>query len=59
MVRFVVIAVFVVVLWLLLLKLFREVKTSSVDWRGVVAILAFVALAVYLHYATGVGGIAG
>lgn len=59
MVRFIVIAVFVVVLWLLLLKLFREVRTSSVDWRGVVAILGFIALAIYLHYMTGVGGIAG
>ena len=55
MIRFVVIGVVVVLAWVLLLKLFREMKGRDIDWTGVAAFVGFVALAFYLHHATGIG----
>ena len=55
MIRFVVIALIVIVAWILLLKLFREMKGAGIDWTGLAAIAGFIALAFYLHHVTGIG----
>ena len=55
MLRFVVIALIVIVVWVLLLKLFRDIKASRVDWKGWGIIAAFIALAFYLRQVTGIG----
>lgn len=43
-------------IWLAL-RLAREVGRADVDWRGVAFAGGFVALAFYLHHATGIGGL--
>ena len=55
MLRFVVIALIVIVAWVLLLKLFRDIKAAKVDWKGWAIIAGFIALALYLRHATGIG----
>lgn len=55
MIRFVLIAVIAVVAWLVLLKLFRELKSANVDWTGVTAALGFIVLAFWLRHVTGWG----
>ena len=55
MMRFVVLALFVVALWLLLLVLYRWATRAAVDWTGIAFIAGFVALAFYLRHATGMG----
>lgn len=55
MFRFVVIALIVVVAWVLLLKLFRDIRASKVDWKGWAIIAGFIALAFYLRHVTGIG----
>ena len=54
MLRFVVIAVIVIVAWVLLLKLFRDIKAAKVDWKGWAIIAGFMALAFYLRHVTGI-----
>ena len=54
MLRFVVIAVIVIVAWVLLLKLFRDIKAAKVDWKGWSIIAGFIALAFYLRHVTGI-----
>lgn len=53
MLRLVVIALFVVVIWVLLLKLF-DIK-RPLDWNGIAFALGFMALALYLRHVTGMG----
>ena len=55
MIRFAVIALLVVAAWILLLKLFREVKNANIDWTGVATIVGFITLAFYLRHVTGMG----
>ena len=55
MIRLVLIAVVAVVAWVLLLKLFRELKSSSIDWTGVTAAVGFIVLAFWLRHVTGWG----
>jgi hypothetical protein len=55
MLRLVVIALIVIVAWVLLLKLFRELKSAKVDWTGWAVIAGFIALAFYLRHVTGSG----
>jgi len=55
MLRLVVIALIVIVAWVLLLKLFRDIKASKVDWRGWAMIAGFIVLAFYLRHVTGIG----
>ena len=55
MLRFVVIALIVIVAWVLLMKLFRDIKASRVDWKGWAIIAGFIALAFYLSHVTGIG----
>ncbi|WP_269929853.1 hypothetical protein [Aminobacter sp. HY435] len=55
MIRFVILAVVVLVGWLVMLKLYRQVKQPRLDWTGIAAIIGFIALAFYLRYATGFG----
>ncbi len=56
MLRFVVIALIVIVAWVLILKLFRDIKAAKVDWKGWAVIAGFIALAFYLRHVTGFGG---
>ena len=53
MLRLVVIALFVVVIWVLLLKLFD--RKRPLDWNGIAFALGFIALAFYLRHVTGTG----
>ncbi|PWK66932.1 hypothetical protein [Aminobacter sp. AP02] len=55
MLRVVVVAVVVIVAWLLLLKLFHQIKEARIDWTGIAAFIGFIALAFYLRHATGLG----
>ncbi|MCX7303774.1 MAG: hypothetical protein NTV73_05475 [Hyphomicrobiales bacterium] len=55
MLRLVVIALIVIVAWVLLLKLFRDLKAAKVDWKGWAIIAGFIALAFYLRQVTGIG----
>lgn len=56
MLRFVVIAVLVVLAWVLILKITRDVRAARIDWKGWALIAGFVALAFYLRHVTGFGG---
>ena len=55
MVRVLIIAVLVVVAWLLLVRLYRDLAAARVDWNGVAFIVGFVSLAFYLRHVTGLG----
>ena len=55
MMRFVVLALFVVALWLLLLVLYRGATRAAVDWRGTASSAGWVARAAYRPHATGMG----
>ena len=55
MLRFVVIALIVIVAWVLLMKLLRDIRASRVDWKGWAIIAGFIALAFYLRQVTGIG----
>ena len=55
MLRFVVIALIVIVAWMVLVKLFCDIRASKVDWKGWAIIAGFIALAFYLREVTGIG----
>jgi hypothetical protein len=55
MIRFVVIALVVVVTWLLLVRLVKDLKSANIDWTGVTTIIGFIALAFWLRHITGMG----
>ncbi|MGX9574013.1 hypothetical protein [Mesorhizobium sp. f-mel] len=55
MIRLVVIALVVVVAWILLVKLIKQVKSANVDWTGLTTIIGFIALAFWLRHITGMG----
>jgi hypothetical protein len=55
MIRLVVIALVVVVAWILLVKLIKNLKSANVDWTGVTTIIGFIALAFWLRHITGMG----
>jgi hypothetical protein len=55
MIRFVVIALIVLAVWLVLLNVLRLVRRKSIDWTGIATMIGFVVLAFYLHHVTGIG----
>lgn len=55
MIRLVVVAVLVGVVWLLVLQAARLVRGSAIDWKGLALAAGFVALAFYLRHVTGMG----
>ena len=55
MIRLVVIAFIVVVVWVLLLQMIKQVRSANFDWTGVVAIVGFIAMAFWLRHVTGMG----
>jgi hypothetical protein len=55
MIRFVIVALVVILVWVLLLKLLREVRSANVDWKGWAVVAGFIALAFYLNHVTGIG----
>ena len=55
MIRIVVIALIVIVAWIVLLKLTRDIRAAKVDWKGWAFIAGFIALAIYLRHVTGIG----
>ncbi|WP_287350030.1 hypothetical protein [Mesorhizobium sp.] len=55
MIRLVVIALVVVLAWILLVKLIKDLKSANVDWTGVTTIIGFIALAFWLRHITGMG----
>jgi len=55
MLRLAVIALIVIVAWVLLLKLFRDIRAARVDWKGWAIIAGFIVLALYLRHVTGIG----
>jgi hypothetical protein len=50
-----VIALIVIVVWVLLLKLFRDIRAAKIDWKGWAIIAGFIALAFYLRHVTDIG----
>lgn len=57
MLRILLLIVLVIAAIYLAIRLSREISKSDVDWRGIGLAAGFVALAVYLSHATGVGGL--
>lgn len=55
MLRLVVIALIVIVAWVVLLKLYRDLKDAGIDWTGWAFAAGFVTLAFYLRHVTGLG----
>ena len=55
MIRLVAVALGAALLALVLLKIFRELRSANVDWTGVTFALGFVAMAFYLRFVTGIG----
>ncbi|TGQ47623.1 MULTISPECIES: hypothetical protein [unclassified Mesorhizobium] len=55
MIRFVIILPIVVLAWVLLVKLIKELKSANIDWTGVTTIIGFIALAFWLRHITGMG----
>ncbi|PDQ19895.1 hypothetical protein CN311_17200 [Mesorhizobium sanjuanii] len=55
MIRLIIILPIVVVAWLLLVKLIKDVKNANIDWTGVTTIVGFIALAFWLRHVTGMG----
>ncbi|MEZ2332256.1 hypothetical protein AB6802_21255 [Mesorhizobium sp. RCC_202] len=55
MIRFVIILPLIVVTWLLLIRIIRDVKKANIDWTGVATIVGFIALAFWLRHVTGMG----
>lgn len=55
MIRFVLIAAFVVVAWLVLGAIWRRLKAAGLDWNGIAFAAGFVVLAFYLRHVTGMG----
>ena len=55
MIRLVIILPLVIVAWILVVKLIRDVKSANVDWTGVTTIIGFIALAFWLRHVTGMG----
>ena len=55
MIRFVVIALIVLAVWLVLLNVLRLLRRQNIDWTGIATMIGFVALAFYLHHVTGIG----
>ena len=55
MIRVLAIVLIVLVAWLLLAKLSREIRKGSIDWKGWAIFVGFIALAFYLSHVTGIG----
>jgi hypothetical protein len=55
MIRFVVIALIVLAVWVLLLNILRLLKGANIDWTGIATMVGFVVLAFYLRHLTGMG----
>jgi fumarate reductase subunit D len=56
MIRIVFVALVVMVAWCALARLVRGLKAANIDWTGVTAAIAFIALAFWLRHVTGIGG---
>lgn len=57
MLRIVIVALVVILVWLLVMKLIRDIRSAKVDWIGWGLICGFIALAFYLRHVTGIGGL--
>jgi hypothetical protein len=55
MIRLVIILPLVIVAWMLLVKLIKDVKNANVDWTGITTIIGLIALAFWLRHVTGMG----
>ncbi len=55
MLRFVVIALLVVLAWAIMVRLYRTFSKPGIDWTGWAFAAGFVALAFYLRHVTGMG----
>lgn len=55
MIRLVVAAIGMMLVALLLVRVLREVRTLDLDWTGITFAVAFVTLAFYLRFTTGIG----
>ena len=55
MIRIVIVAFAVVLIWLLVVQAIRFVRTRKIDWTGIAFAIGFVALAFYLQQVTGWG----
>ena len=55
MIRIVVLAVLIVLLWLGLTAAIRHFRRNGIDWSGVAFAIGFVMLAFWLHHMTGAG----
>lgn len=57
MIRLVLTAFAVAAVAWLALRIWKDAQSADIDWRGVAFAGGFVALAVYLNHATGIGGL--
>jgi hypothetical protein len=57
MLRIVIVVFALIAASYLLLRLARELGRADMDWRGIVFVAGFVALAFYLRHVTEIGGL--
>lgn len=57
MLRIVVVVFALIAAAYLLLRLARELGKADMDWRGIVFVAGFVAIAFYLRHVTEIGGL--
>jgi uncharacterized membrane protein YkgB len=55
MIRLLVLAILVVLVWLGLLKLIDASRRGRIDWTGVATFVAFIVMAFWLRHITGIG----
>lgn len=55
MLRVAVIALIVILVWIIVLKLTRDIRAARVDWKGWAFVAGFIALAFWLRHVTGIG----
>ncbi len=54
MLRIVLIALAVLIVWVVAVKIVKDIKAARVDWKGWAFVIGFIVLAFYLRHATGI-----
>jgi hypothetical protein len=55
MIRLAAIVVLAIFVWFVAMKLVKAARRANLDWTGVAAFIAFVAMAFWLRHVTGIG----
>lgn len=55
MIRFVILGLVFCAVWFAVTRLVQFARTREIDWTGIVFMIGFVVIALYLRHATGMG----